>query len=174
MLSRLQPLRLGRPPRVACDRLPSLDSAPTRQGSGACEHDCTKVDLSSRTCYMSASYLSWPGGSDESSDERATYFVLASLLDGSLHGYGIIQRAEHLSGGRVRLATGTLYTALDRLTAEGLVELASEEIVNGRVRRSYGLTPPGAGALRAEAERMAGATSLVADRGQRLKTVRSA
>jgi DNA-binding PadR family transcriptional regulator len=89
-------------------------------------------------------------------------------------GYAIIQRAEHLSAGRVRLATGTLYTALDRLTAEGYVELVSEEIVNGRARRSYGLTPPGAGALRAEAERMAAAASLVADRGQSPKTVPSA
>jgi PadR family transcriptional regulator, regulatory protein PadR len=43
-----------------------------------------------------------------------TYFVLASLLDGPLHGYVIIQRAEHLSCGQVRLATGTLYTALDQ------------------------------------------------------------
>ena len=45
-----------------------------------------------------------------------TYFVLASLLRGPLHGYAIIKRAEQLSDGRVRLATGTLYTALDRLT----------------------------------------------------------
>jgi PadR family transcriptional regulator, regulatory protein PadR len=88
-------------------------------------------------------------------------------------GYAIIQRAEHLSAGGVRLATGTLYTALDRLTAEGYVELVSEEIVNGRARRSYGLTPPGPGALRAEAERMAAAASLVADRGQSPKTVPS-
>jgi PadR family transcriptional regulator PadR len=95
-----------------------------------------------------------------------TYFVLASLLDGPLHGYAIIQRAGELSGGRVRLATGTLYTALDRLTAEGCVELVREEIVNGRVRRSYGLTPPGAGALRAEAERMAAAARLVTGRGR--------
>ena len=98
-----------------------------------------------------------------------TYFVLASLLDGPLHGYAIIRRAEHLSGGRVRLATGTLYTALDRLTAEGLVELVSEEIVNGRARRSYGLTPSGSGALRAEAARMAEAARLVTNRGHRLK-----
>jgi PadR family transcriptional regulator PadR len=98
-----------------------------------------------------------------------TYFVLASLLDGPLHGYAIIQRAGELSGGRVRLATGTLYTALDRLAAEGQVELVSEEIVNGRVRRSYGLTPPGASALRAEAARMAEAARLVTDRGRDLK-----
>jgi len=47
-----------------------------------------------------------------------------------------------------------------------------EEIVNGRARRSYGLTPPGAGALRAEAARMAEAAQLVTgrretDRGRR-------
>jgi PadR family transcriptional regulator PadR len=96
-----------------------------------------------------------------------TYFVLASLLDGPLHGYAIIQRTEQLSGGRIQLATGTLYTALDRLTAEGLVELVREEIVNGRARRSYGLTPPGACALRTEAARMAEAAQLVTARGRR-------
>ncbi len=90
-----------------------------------------------------------------------TYFVLASLLDGPLHGYAIIKRAEQMSGGRVRLATGTLYTALDRLTSEGYVRLVSEEIVAGRIRRSYGLTDDGAAALRAEAQRMAEAARLV-------------
>jgi len=103
-----------------------------------------------------------------------TYFVLASLLDGPLHGYAIIQRTAELSDGRVRLATGTLYTALDRLTAEGYVELVREEIVNGRARRSYGLTRSGAGALRAEATRMAEAALLVTDRGRRLKAGSSA
>ena len=90
-----------------------------------------------------------------------TYYVLASLLDGPLHGYAIIQRTRELSGERVRLATGTLYTALDRLAAEGYVRLVSEEIVNGRARRSYGLTDSGAGALRAEAVRMAEAAQIV-------------
>jgi len=93
-----------------------------------------------------------------------TYLVLTSLLDGPLHGYAIMQRTEELSGGRVRLATGTLYTALDRLCAEGHVELVREEIVNGRVRRSYGLTAHGAVALRAEAERMEAAARLVTGR----------
>jgi PadR family transcriptional regulator, regulatory protein PadR len=93
-----------------------------------------------------------------------TYFVLASLLDGPLHGYAIIQRAAELSGGRVRMATGTLYTALDRLTAEGYVRLVREEIVNGRARRSYGLTDAGTAALHAEAKRMASAAQLVTSR----------
>ena len=90
-----------------------------------------------------------------------TYFVLASLLRGPLHGYAIIKCAEQLSDGRVRLATGTLYTALARLTADGYVELVSEETVAGRVRRSYGLTEGGAAALRAEAIRMAEAARIV-------------
>lgn len=96
-----------------------------------------------------------------------TYFLLASLLDGPLHGYAIIQRAAELSDGRVRMATGTLYTALDRLTAEGHVRLVREEIVNGRARRSYGLTESGSAALRAEAMRMAAAAALVTTRDVR-------
>ena len=90
-----------------------------------------------------------------------TYFVLAALLGGPLHGYAIIKRAEEMSAGRVRLATGTLYTALDRLTDEGYIRLVSEEIVSGRIRRSYGLTRAGSAALRAEAVRMAEAARLV-------------
>jgi PadR family transcriptional regulator PadR len=96
-----------------------------------------------------------------------TYFLLASLLDGPLHGYAIIKRAAELSDGRVRMATGTLYTALDRLTAEGYVRLVREEIVNGRARRSYGLTESGSAALRAEAMRMAAAAKLVTRRDLR-------
>jgi PadR family transcriptional regulator, regulatory protein PadR len=45
-----------------------------------------------------------------------------------------IKRSEELSDSRVRLATGTLYTALDRLAVEGYVELVNEEIVHGQVR----------------------------------------
>jgi PadR family transcriptional regulator len=97
----------------------------------------------------------------EGAMREPTYFMLAALLDGPLHGYAIIKRAEELSNGRVRLATGTLYTALDRLTGEGYVRLVSEEMVSGRIRRSYGLTSAGSTALRAEAVRMAEAARLV-------------
>jgi DNA-binding PadR family transcriptional regulator len=95
-----------------------------------------------------------------------TYFVLAALMDGPLHGYAIIRKAGELSGGRVRLVTGTLYTALDRLSAEGYVRLVSEEIVNGRARRSYGLTDDGSAALHAQAARMAQAASIVTSRSK--------
>ena len=70
-----------------------------------------------------------------------TYFVLAALLAGPLHGYAIMKRAGELSGGRVRLATGTLYTALDRLTDEGQVRLVidgASTAKDGRLARKLG------------------------------------
>ena len=91
----------------------------------------------------------------------STYFVLAALLDGPLHGYGIIKRANDLSGGEVRLSTGTLFGALDRLVEAGLVEAGEEEKVDGRVRRSYTLTDDGHAALSAEAARMRRAARVV-------------
>jgi PadR family transcriptional regulator, regulatory protein PadR len=57
------------------------------------------------------------------------------MLDGPIHGYGIIKRVEELSGRRVPLAAGTLYGALDRLAEEGLVDVERDEIVDGRARR---------------------------------------
>ncbi|HUD37655.1 MAG TPA: PadR family transcriptional regulator [Streptosporangiaceae bacterium] len=96
-----------------------------------------------------------------------TYFVLASLLDGPLHGYAIIKRAAELSQGRVKLATGTLYAALDRLSSAGYIRLVSEEIVNGRARRHYALTDAGTAALRAEAARLADAAGVVTGGAER-------
>lgn len=90
-----------------------------------------------------------------------TFHVLAAMLDGPLHGYGIIRRAYELTDGRVRLAAGTLYTALDRLRDTGLVDIDHEEIVDGRARRYYRLTGAGREALRTEARRMARAANLV-------------
>jgi PadR family transcriptional regulator PadR len=95
-----------------------------------------------------------------------TYYTLAALLDGPLHGYAIIKRAAELSGGRVRLAAGTLYAALDRLTTAELVSTEREEIVNGRARRYYRLTDAGRHALEAEAARMTEAARLVTNRAR--------
>jgi len=83
-----------------------------------------------------------------------TFWILTALTTAPRHGYGIIQEADRLSDGRVRLQAGTLYAALDRLVAEGLVELDREEIVEGRNRRYYRLTDDGAAALDVEAARL--------------------
>ena len=90
-----------------------------------------------------------------------TYYILAALLDGPMHGYAIIKHAAQASGGRVKLAVGTLYGALDRLAGEGRVAVDREETVEGRTRRYYRLTDLGRQALLAEAARMQQAASVV-------------
>jgi DNA-binding PadR family transcriptional regulator len=86
--------------------------------------------------------------------QEATFLILTALAGGSQHGYGIITDVQEISGGRVRLRPGTLYTALDRLRADQLVEPDREEVVDGRLRRYYRLTPAGSTRLRAEAGRL--------------------
>jgi DNA-binding PadR family transcriptional regulator len=100
-----------------------------------------------------------------------SYFVLASLLDGELHGYVIIKRAEVLSDGAVRLAAGSLYAVLDRLADAGLIEVVREEIVNGRARRYYALTADGGTTLRDEAARLAAAAKMVTNATARHRAV---
>jgi PadR family transcriptional regulator, regulatory protein PadR len=95
-----------------------------------------------------------------------TYYTLAALLDGPLHGYAVIKRAAELSGGRVRLAAETLYAALDRLATAELVSTEREEVVIGRARRYYRLTDAGRHALEAEAARMTEAARLVRGRAR--------
>jgi DNA-binding PadR family transcriptional regulator len=91
----------------------------------------------------------------------ASYFVLASLLDGPLHGYAISARTRELSDGAVRLSAGTLYGALDRMESRGLVEIDREETVEGRLRRYYRLSGQGREAVVSEAERLAAAARVV-------------
>lgn len=83
-----------------------------------------------------------------------TFLILTALAGGARHGYGIVQEVGVLSEGRVTLLTGTLYTALDRLTAEGLVEPDHDEEVDGRVRHYYRLTGQGLASLTAETARL--------------------
>jgi DNA-binding PadR family transcriptional regulator len=86
--------------------------------------------------------------------QEATFLILTALADGSQHGYGIITEVGQISDGRVRLRAGTLYTALDRLRSEELIGMDREEIVDGRLRRYYRLTPEGGKRLAAEAARL--------------------
>jgi len=86
--------------------------------------------------------------------QEPTFLILTALAAGPQHGYGVIGDVGEISGGRVRLRAGTLYAALDRLQAEGLVEADREEIVDARLRRYYKLTGAGQAKLATEAERL--------------------
>jgi DNA-binding PadR family transcriptional regulator len=98
--------------------------------------------------------------------QEPTFLVLTALAEGPQHGYGIITDVERISGGRVKLRAGTLYAALDRVVAEGLVEADREEVVNGRLRRYYRLTPLGGDRLAVEVERLRHNAAVAAKRLQ--------
>ncbi|MFG2296464.1 PadR family transcriptional regulator [Streptomyces sp. NPDC048603] len=95
---------------------------------------------------------------------ESQYFILAALQEGPLHGYGIIKAAEQVTDGRLTIAVGTLYGALDRMERSGWVAADHEEIVDGRARRYYRLTEDGDSTLRQEALRMQKAAAVVIGR----------
>ena len=86
--------------------------------------------------------------------QEPTFLILTALAAGAQHGYGIMSDVGKISDGRVKLRAGTLYAALDRLAAEQLIEADREEVVDGRLRRYYRLTGPGAQRLATEVERL--------------------
>ena len=96
--------------------------------------------------------------------QEPTFLILTALAAGAQHGYGIMNDVAQISGDAVKLHAGTLYAALDRLTAEGLVVADREEVVEGRLRRYYRLTPPGAERLAAEVERRRSQNTVAARR----------
>ena len=78
------------------------------------------------------------------------FHILLALTDGDRHGYGVIQDVEQRTGGDMRLGTGTLYTAIARLVALGLIGETRED----DRRRYYRLLPLGRAVLQAETRRL--------------------
>jgi len=82
---------------------------------------------------------------------EAVYYILLSLYSPQ-HGYGIMQRTEQLSGGRIHLAAGTLYGALTSLCEKGwIVQLPVQE--DSR-KKEYKLTDKGLTVLKNEHRRL--------------------
>ena len=71
---------------------------------------------------------------------EAVYYILLSLNRPN-HGYGIMQTAEKLSCGRVRLAAGTLYGALNTLCEKNWIREIPIEA--GSRKKEYVLTDTG-------------------------------
>lgn len=82
---------------------------------------------------------------------EGVYYILLSLLK-PCHGYGIIQNAEKLSAGRVRLAAGTLYGAINTLLEKGWIT-ALEGEVDSR-KKEYVITEAGREVLCRELQRL--------------------
>jgi DNA-binding PadR family transcriptional regulator len=97
-----------------------------------------------------------------------TFLVLTALAAEPQHGYAVMEDIAQITEGRVRMRAGTLYTALDRLRAEGLIEVDREEIVQSRMRRYYRLTGVGRKRLAEETARLRAQTTVAEARLRRL------
>ena len=82
---------------------------------------------------------------------ESTYYILLALFCPQ-HGYGIMQQVEELSKGRVRLAAGTLYGALNSMVEKKwIVQLPVED---GSRKKNYRITEFGLRVLTNEIERL--------------------
>lgn len=96
----------------------------------------------------------------------AVLHILLALSTGERHGYGIMKEVERDSDGTVPMGPGTLYGALGRMLAAGLIregDSRPDPAMDDARRVYYGLTAGGQAALAAELGRYR-ATLAAADR----------
>lgn len=88
----------------------------------------------------------------------AAFQILLALAGADLHGYGIMRQVADQTGGRIRLGPGTLYSSIQSLLEEKLIEEinpAGGGAAEQDRRRVYRLSPAGRKLARSEAERLA-------------------
>lgn len=76
------------------------------------------------------------------------YYTLLAVIQ-PRHGYAIIQYVNSLTKGRITLGTGTLYTMVGRLTADGVIVT-----VPGADKKTYRITGDGMELLQEETRRL--------------------
>jgi DNA-binding PadR family transcriptional regulator len=81
---------------------------------------------------------------------ETTFYIMLALAEPG-HGYAVMQKVEELSGGKVRVAAGTMYGALENLTKQKLIEAVETE---DKRRKVYQLSETGRSVLRLEVERL--------------------
>lgn len=82
---------------------------------------------------------------------EAVYYILLSLMQ-PMHGYGIMQNVERLSGGRLHLAAGTLYGAISTMLEKGWIFALNAD--GDSRKKEYVITDTGREMLRAEYRRL--------------------
>ena len=93
-----------------------------------------------------------------------SYFALAALIDGPLHGYAIARRARVNKREPGQLSPYHRDALLERALSESLVIAGDPYVEGGRQRRDYTLTPAGRALLADEAARLAHAATTVSSR----------
>jgi len=102
--------------------------------------------------------------------EKLDLLILKTLALTPLHGYGIGQRIEQMSGGVFRVTLGSLYPALQRLEKDALIDAEWKASENNRRARYYRITRAGRRRLSVEQkdwERVSAAMSRVLKAGVR-------
>jgi len=96
---------------------------------------------------------------------ETTFFILFSLASSPKHGYSIIKEVEKISGGRVKMAAGTLYGAIKRLVDCGWIEPTdpTKKTLDERERKYYRLTKEGSSRLTEEILRIRKLSLLIKD-----------
>ena len=69
--------------------------------------------------------------------------ILRTLLFGRNHGHAIAKHIQRTSEDLLQVETGSLYPALHRLEAQGLVSASWEKSDRGKQAKYYRLTPRG-------------------------------
>jgi DNA-binding PadR family transcriptional regulator len=95
-----------------------------------------------------------------------TFLILLSLAPSPRHGYAILKEVESLSEGRVKMSTGTLYGAIERLLEHDWIHRVDDPIPNdtNRERKAYELTELGQKILNAEIARLQKLVSMAQSR----------
>ncbi|MBB6714769.1 PadR family transcriptional regulator [Clostridium gasigenes] len=83
---------------------------------------------------------------------ESTYYIMLAVLRPN-HGYGIIQKVDELTKGRVKLGPGTLYGAINTLVSKRWIKLYSEE-TDSRKKKEYLITDLGRQILSNEIRRL--------------------
>lgn len=87
---------------------------------------------------------------------RVEFLVLAVLMDGPRHGYGVVQEIKRRTDGEVAIRPGSLYRVLDRLVRMDLISPTDEGPSAEDDRRSdYAITEAGRTRLLGEARLLA-------------------
>jgi DNA-binding PadR family transcriptional regulator len=93
---------------------------------------------------------------------RVEFHVLLAMVGGASHGYAMMRDVEALTGGKIRIGPGTLYTAIKRLRAADLIE---EHKADDDRRRCYRPTRKGRSLATEEAQRLSDLVRVARKRG---------
>jgi DNA-binding PadR family transcriptional regulator len=90
-----------------------------------------------------------------------TLQILVTLAGEPMHGYAVVKCVREATDGRINPGTGTFYSAIHRMSDEGLIEEVESPDASDSRRRTYAITEFGRDVLDAEVQRLDSVVELV-------------